>query len=248
MADNTDKRTGDKIFIDGAYQHNAYYNGKSAQRFWHYAKYEEARKELSVTDGEKVLDAGCGSGVLSYFLAKKTTTEVWGVDANASAISFCRSEYHLENLHFEQVFIDDLIYPPGFFDKIVFLEVIEHLSASQGVAVIRKFYELLSPGGKLVISTPNRRSLWPIIEFTLDKLRLVPNLKDGQHELLYSGTQLKEMTEATGFICHSKKTINFIAPWLSVLSWKLALKMHRLEMNAGSTAGSILLYSFKKPG
>jgi len=246
MNNPANRRTGDKIHIDGSYQYNAFYKGNRIQRFWHFAKLEEARRDLAIADGDTILDAGCGSGLLSFFLARDANAEVWGIDANPSAIAFCKSTYQLPHLHFEQQLIDDPFFAPGYFNKIVSLEVLEHLSADQGYLVISRFYELLPPGGKLVISTPNRKSLWPAIEFVLDKCKLVPNLQEGQHELLYSGKQLEAVAAKAGFDCISRKTINFIAPWMAIFSRRLALAIHRAEINHQSRLGSLLLYTFQK--
>ena len=112
---------------------------------------------------------------------------------------------------------------------------------------MKQFYDLLRPGGKLVISTPNRKSCWPAIEMILDKFGLVPNLQEGQHELLYSGKQLEAVAANAGFNCISRKTINFIAPWMAVFSRRLALATHKAETRYKSRLGSLLLYTFSKP-
>ena len=41
------------------------------------------------------------------------------------------------------------------FDLIILFEVIEHLELEQGVKMLGRLRELLAPGGKLIISTPN---------------------------------------------------------------------------------------------
>ncbi len=128
MTENQPDRKGDKIFIDGGYQFNAYYAGRSPQRFWHYSRLMEAQKQAAVTAGDKVLDAGCGSGLLAWFLAKDSTAVIWGIDSNPSAVDFARSRFKLPNLHFNIGVVDELAFPDHFFNTIVFLEVIEHIS------------------------------------------------------------------------------------------------------------------------
>jgi len=100
----------------------------------------------------------------------------------------------------------------------------------------------------VVISTPNRKSLWPFIEWALDFFRLVPNLAEEQHEYLYSGEELQKIGEQAGLVLHKKHTINTIAPWLAIFSWNLGQRMHRIEMRHFKKRGSILLYTFIKPG
>ena len=248
MPEADNNRTGDKIFIEGAYQFNAYYTGKPIQRFWHYTKLQEAQREIAAEKTDQILDAGCGSGLLTYFLAKDSQAEVLGVDANPAAIDFCQSRFQLPNLHYSQALIDNLPFTNNSFDKIVFLEVLEHLSREQGRTVLKRFYDLLKPGGILVVSTPNRKSLWPLIEYLLDTFRLVPTLAGEQHEYLYTGRELRRTAEAAGFSAISRKTVNFVSPWLAPISWKLALKVHALELKSNCRIGSLLLYTFKKVG
>src|SRR5260370_2306070 len=45
---------------------------------------------------------------------------------------------------------------------------IEHLAQGQGETMLAEFARLLVPGGRLVLTTPNRRSPWPLVEWLLD--------------------------------------------------------------------------------
>ncbi len=241
-----DRRVGDKIQIEGAYQYNAYYNGKKAQRFWHYAKLDEAIKSLEIKDGDRVLEVGCGSGLLSFFIAKNPKVTVTAIDANQSALDFATNQFKLPNLTYSKGLLDELNFKESSFDKIVFLEVIEHITEKQGEEIFKSFYKLLKPNGKLVISTPNKASLWPLIEWSLDFFKLVPNLADEQHEFLYSGKILQKKGEQAGFKCSNKKQINTFAPWLASISWKLALSVHAFEIKVFKKFGSLLVYTFTK--
>lgn len=241
------RRIGDKVEINGDYQYNAYYTGKAPQRFWHYAKLKEAETVLEIKEGDNILDVGCGSGLFSHFLANHKGTHVTAIDANATAIEFARNKYSNSNLEFKLGLLDELNLPHSSFDKIVFLEVIEHISHEQGKQILKTFNDLLKPGGKLVISTPNRKSLWPLIEWTFDVFKVVPNLGEEQHEHLYAGKELEQIGKQVGLALEKKNTINTFAPWLALLNWNLALAIHKLEMKYFKRYGSILLYTFVKP-
>ena len=207
-------------FIEGNYQFNAYYHGKKPQALL--ALYQITRWRPSTSLRQKKVirysTPAAAPGLLTWFLAKSAPAQVWGIDGNQSAIDFCQSAFQLPNLHFAQAIIDELPYGDGSFNKIAFLEVIEHISLSQGSKVLQKFYDILPPGGTLVISTPNKQSLWPLIEYLLDIFKLVPTLSREQHEHLYTGRQLKKLAEQSGFHCVSQKTINFLSPWVAAVN------------------------------
>jgi 2-polyprenyl-3-methyl-5-hydroxy-6-metoxy-1,4-benzoquinol methylase len=240
------RRTGDKIEINGDYQYNAYYKGKTPQRFWHYNKLTEALKSLDIHDNDYVLDMGCGSGLIASFIAKNENVKVLAVDANEKAISFAKSKFKMSNLEFRCVLLDELYLQEDSIDKIIFLEVIEHLSENQSDNIFNFFYQLLKTGGKLVISTPNRKSLWPFIERVLDFFRMVPKLAGEQHEYLYTDYLLIQKAVNSGFFCINKKHINTLAPWFAPLNWDLALKINDWEVENIKKHGSILLYTFQK--
>jgi len=240
------RRAGDQIAIPGDYQYRSYHGGWAAQRYWHHAKFAEAARWLTPAAADVVLDAGCGSGVLADRLAADPNTRVLGIDANAAAIEFAQQKFRRPNLEFRLGFLHELELPDESIDKIAFLEVIEHLDVEQASTVLSAFRRLLRPGGRLVITTPNERSLWPVIEWTLDRLRLVPHLADDQHVALYDSRSLVQLGESLGFRCVTMRTLNLLAPWIATLSWRLAETMHRLEQSRPHLYGSLLLAIFQK--
>jgi 2-polyprenyl-3-methyl-5-hydroxy-6-metoxy-1,4-benzoquinol methylase len=243
-----DRRTGDRIAIDGAYQYEAFHSGSAPQRFWHWAKYTEALRLLAPRSGERLLDVGCGSGVLADLMAADEDVSVLAVDGNDAAIAFACERFRRPNLEFRRGLVDELDLPPGSFDGIAFLEVIEHVTEAQARAVLRTFHRLLKPGGRLVVSTPNRRSLWPLIEWVMDTLRLAPHMDEDQHDRLYDRTALAAMAAECGFHVRNQITVNTLAPWLSWLGRGLARRVHRWEVRRLRRAGSILLFCFAKAG
>jgi 2-polyprenyl-3-methyl-5-hydroxy-6-metoxy-1,4-benzoquinol methylase len=240
-----DRRTGDRIAIAGDYQHRALHLGPAPQRFWHRAKLEEALALLRLVPGDRMLDAGCGSGLLAAMAAEASGVEVLGVDANPAAIEFASSTWARPNLAFRRALVDELDAAPASFEKIAFLEVIEHLSRAQGEAVLAQFARLLAPGGRLVLTTPNRRSPWPLIEWLLDRLRLVPPLAGEQHEVLYALDELRTMGEAAGLTLAEHRMIDTLAPWLA---WwpALARAVHRVEVRIIRRHGCVMVLAFEK--
>ena len=241
------RRTGDRIAIGGNYQHNAITSGPAPQRFWHEAKLREAMRWLNPTPGDLILDVGCGSGVLADRLAATAGTRVIGVDGNPAAIEFASAQYQRANLEFRRGLVDELGFTPGSISKIAFLEVIEHIETHQGLAVLQSFHKLLRPGGLAVISTPNIRSLWPAIEWAMDAFRLAPHMAEDQHVAYYHRGSLSRLGEQAGFRVAGCRTINFAAPWLAWLNWRLAERIHAWETARNQPLGSIVVMAFEKP-
>lgn len=242
----SERRLGDRIAIPGDYQYRALHAGPAPQRFWHRAKLEEALALLRLQPGDRLLDAGCGSGMLAAMAAAAPGTVVLGIDANPAAIEFASRTFALPNLSFRQALVDDLDAPPGSFEKIACLEVIEHLARGQGETMLAEFARLLVPGGRLVLTTPNRRSPWPLVEWLLDRLRLVPRMGGEQHEVLYDLDELRAMGERAGLPLAEHRMIDTIAPWVSW--WPgLARRVHRAELRLVRRHGCVMVLAFVKP-
>ena len=192
-----------------------------------------------------ILDVGCGSGVISAFLAESGAT-VWGVDGSRDAIEFASNQFRGENLSFHQGLVDDNFQTDRPVDKFYCLEVIEHIYFDQGRQMLSNFHRSLRPGGTVFLTTPNYRSLWPLIEWTLDTMKWVPQLADEQHVAKYHRRKLSDLAKSSGFIVEQIATTCFIAPWLAPLSWKLAEKTNELETGA-VFPGSILVAILRKP-
>jgi 2-polyprenyl-3-methyl-5-hydroxy-6-metoxy-1,4-benzoquinol methylase len=240
------RRVGDRVAVPGGYQHRALHQGPAPQRFWHDAKLSEALRLLEIRPGLTLLDAGCGSGLLTD-RAAAAGARVLAVDANPAAIEFARRTFARPGVEFRLGLLDELDLPRDHFDRIVFLEVIEHLGRKQGSETLARFRDLLVPGGRLVLSTPNRKSLWPLIEWLLDHLRLVPPLAGEQHETLYSLDELTAAAESQGLRTAERRMINTLAPWLAWISPRLAGAVHGWELRHVRRHGSIMLVAFEKP-
>ena len=116
----------------------------------HMARYTFAAR---LTGGKRVLDAGCGAGSGSAELAARARLVV-GIDVSADAIDFARENYPLGNLRFERGSCSSLPHPEASFDLVVAFEVIEHLENWR--ELLAEARRVLAPGGRFIVSTPNR--------------------------------------------------------------------------------------------
>jgi 2-polyprenyl-3-methyl-5-hydroxy-6-metoxy-1,4-benzoquinol methylase len=107
---------------------------------------------LGALPGGRLLDVGCGSGWLLDSMRRLGWTAE-GVDVDAKAVEQVRARGH--RVHYG--FLPDLKLPAESYDAIAMSHFIEHVH--DPVSVVAKCRQLLKEGGRLVIVTPNTRSL-----------------------------------------------------------------------------------------
>lgn len=242
------RRLGDAIQIPGNYQFKAAFEGSAPQRFWHQTRFEVCLDMFDLGPSMRVLDAGCGSGVFADMVAAVPGTEVTAVDGNREAIAFAQQQFRRPNLVFRHGLVDELAFETSSFDRISCLEVIEHVHPEQGRAVFSTFYRLLSPGGRLLISTPNMHSYWPALEWALDRLGLVPTMEGEQHVAGYYPRSLQTLGEETGFRLVETRTLFVVSPWVALANWRVAKAVQRLEEESPMQMGTLLVQSFERVG
>ncbi|MFA5630372.1 MAG: bifunctional 2-polyprenyl-6-hydroxyphenol methylase/3-demethylubiquinol 3-O-methyltransferase UbiG [Porticoccaceae bacterium] len=111
---------------------------------------------LAPVAGKKILDVGCGGGILSEALAQRGA-EVTGIDMGAAPLSV--AELHrLESgvdITYQQISAEALAQShAGQFDIVTCLEMLEHVP--DPASVVRACATLVKPGGQLFFSTINR--------------------------------------------------------------------------------------------
>ena len=116
--------------------------------FEHVARYRFARMHRP---RGSVLDAACGSGYGTSFMAQNSDFVV-GIDFSDEAISFCRHHYSKSNLHFQVMDVQSTAFQAGCFDTVVSFETIEHLEDPE--RFLGEMRRVLKPNGALLISTP----------------------------------------------------------------------------------------------
>jgi ubiquinone/menaquinone biosynthesis C-methylase UbiE len=106
--------------------------------------------------GQRVLDAGCGTGYGSVFLATRGASSVTAIDISDEALAEAKRLYQRDNLRFIKGDVERLSEIPDLgspFDLVVNLENIEHLA--NPTHFLEEARRQLTTEGILVVSTPN---------------------------------------------------------------------------------------------
>ena len=115
------------------------------------------KRFFSTTEGQKILEIGCGEGSLLQMLAPRN--EAHGVDISASGVERTRAKgipCHLADASNEV-----LPYNDGDFDIVITLETVEHVENPH--RMLWEIKRVVKEGGRLLISVPGERVYHPFI-------------------------------------------------------------------------------------
>ncbi|WP_081713447.1 bifunctional 2-polyprenyl-6-hydroxyphenol methylase/3-demethylubiquinol 3-O-methyltransferase UbiG [Candidatus Endolissoclinum faulkneri] len=111
--------------------------------------------KIQALAGLKVLDVGCGGGLLSEPMAR-LGAKVTGIDPDSAGISVA-IDHALNmglNIDYQIAAPENLVEKDQYFDAVIASEVIEHVSAKS--LFLNALASLLKPGGIIIITTINR--------------------------------------------------------------------------------------------
>ena len=240
--------------VAGDYQYRALHAGHPMQRFWHRGKLVMVdwliRPHLPA--GSRLLEIGCGAGNL---LLQATVAGSYPValDLSMQALTFVRSRLEEVRSGTEapngfvctQAIGESLPFPEDTFDCILLSEVIEHLAAPE--ISIQEAMRVLCPGGRLLVTTPNYRSFWPLMEWAVDRLNMAPKMAGEQHISRFHLSSLKRMLLESGAGLEYAGSIYSLSPFLALLSPEWAQRRLERELNSRSSLGMILVAVAIKP-
>jgi SAM-dependent methyltransferase len=114
------------------------------------ARWSRAARLLRLTDGARVLDLGCAFGFGTRLLARRY--RAFGHDLSAGYVE--RARRSVPEATFTIGPAHSVPYPDEFFDGVLLLDVLEHVPDER--VVIDEIGRVLRPGGRLIVSVPNR--------------------------------------------------------------------------------------------
>jgi SAM-dependent methyltransferase len=124
------------------------------------------RRVLPATSGsyDSILDAGCGSGIFSFELAKRhPDAQVLGVDSDPGLVSRgneIAERAGLLNCRFNEGDVTTLGFDNAF-DLVVSVDNLEHVE--DDIGAMRTLLHALRPGGRLVVHVPGYERRWLLL-------------------------------------------------------------------------------------
>ena len=193
---------------------------------------------------QRHLDLGCGPGTLIGLLDERFIST--GIDISTTEIDYARREYESESKRFFAISARALPVDWRNYDVATAVEVVEHLAPEELDDVLRATIERLRPGGKLIVTTPNFHSAWPLVEVLVNRFGEVNYAS--QHIDRFTAGLLRQLLQDLGLKDVRVHRYLALAPFAAPLGWWVADTLARLERGPlERVAGLLLLGTGIKP-
>jgi ubiquinone/menaquinone biosynthesis C-methylase UbiE len=122
--------------------------------------------------GKKILEIGCGTGILSVILAKRGAQLVEAFDISQESIEVARRRAEVNNVsnatNFQALSVYDMDYRDDYYDYIVGMNILHHVEIDR---IVNKLYSCLKPGGTALFLEPFGNVEW------MERFRLIVPVK-----------------------------------------------------------------------
>jgi ubiquinone/menaquinone biosynthesis C-methylase UbiE len=184
--------------------------------------------------GRRWLDVGCGSGTLSRWLSERGASVV-GVDGSPEMVRIAQAVAQSQGgegsiPQFQIANMENLPFPDGSFDGVLCSSVLEYTNEPQ--LCLNEIARITKPGGTLLISVPNSRSVVRLglrIAFRLTNWTGSPRpryLAHSRHQ--YSMAQFSEFLRSQNLQPDYVAAFGRSFPvWLRKFSWSQGLLLFR---------------------
>jgi SAM-dependent methyltransferase len=181
------------------------------------AKLDFVRRYLNALPiGTRVLDAGCGEGVIVDEYAQRL--DIVGVDANYASARVSAGS------------VTALPFDVGAFDRALCLDVLEHLPYEDQPRALAELHRVLKVGGELLVSIPNLAHLQSRLHFLL-RGRLIRTASEYKHPGDRPAHEYLQLAARAGFTLIDRRGIFPTVPVVTHLVRRQPQKLawvHRL--------------------
>ena len=139
---------------------SAFWDKNGPYRTLHHINLARLQFITQYTDlqGKRVLDFGCGGGILSESMAKRGAEHVTGIDMAEKSLQTAAAHaaaQHVANIDYRCIRVEDLAAEePHSFDVVTCMEMMEHVPDPS--AIVQACAKLVKPDGMVFFSTINR--------------------------------------------------------------------------------------------
>lgn len=171
--------------------------------------------EMIITPATRILEIGCGTGEVSYWMASQSTAQVLGTDLCVPFIEGAVKNYQLPNLEYKVLdFNDSAVLAGEQFDYVVGNGILHHLyhNLDGGLASIRS---LLKEDGKMLFLEPNFYNPYIYFIFSYPKLRALAHLEPD--EMAFSKRFITNALTRAGFAHVEVDYKDFLLPGIPSL-------------------------------
>jgi SAM-dependent methyltransferase len=168
-------------------------------------------------EGQKIIDVGCGSGLLLQYLPKNLT--LTGADFSEGNIKKAKEKN--PHVTFFKANLDDMISWKNYsnlFDSVLCSEVVEHIKDDKIAMDI--LFSLVKPNGVLILTVP-------AFKFLLSKF----DIQEG-HYRRYSKKDICDLVEKAGFKIESSRYWNV----MGFFGWLVFIKILNLGLKKSSNS------------
>lgn len=127
-------------------------------RQWHESSAGSLVRLVGANKSAKILDVGCGFGLVVYSLLSSGYANVVGIDIDQHQIAVANSLRLPCSVVSPDNEGDFFSATQGNFDAILMFDVLEHISKDRQVAFLKRLRESLQPNGILIVRVPNALS------------------------------------------------------------------------------------------
>jgi demethylmenaquinone methyltransferase/2-methoxy-6-polyprenyl-1,4-benzoquinol methylase len=197
-----------EFFNKAASSWDKQYSGKDLAEFL-----QKLVPKFNLARGQKILDVGTGTGILIPHLVHSVGGSglIVAVDFAEKMIDICRKKYsNLLNVKFVVQNVEELDFPPDYFDAITCFGLFPHIENKQ--KALFKMNQVLKPKGKLIIAhalssneiREHHRSSYSIVANDV-----MPAEKEMSHLLKNAGFDIDHFEDSSGcYLCLATKKLD----------------------------------------
>lgn len=193
--------------------YNQVYKPSKALKIRTARRFEYIRNEITKNKEVEILEIGCGTGELSYMLARKTGATVFGTDICLPFLEKAKENYAIKNLRFDFLDFNDFekndYYKNKKFDYIVGNGILHHLYYELD-KTLESLNHLLKNGGKIIFLEPNLLNPYCYSIFNFKLLRRLAKLEPA--EMAFTKKFIFAKLEKHGFNDITVKYKDFLLP------------------------------------